>query len=686
MEPEHRRLAAYTIIRTLPFFVCFFVFLCWLIPSANAENNALDEIGQTMDSSADPCTDFYRYACGGWLDNTQLNSYQISSTRGFDLAEQDIESRLKFLFEEAARLYPSGDPDQDRVGAFYQSCMDAEANPPTNLSFLDPYMDQIDTITNRAQFMLIAGQLHKIGVNRLFNLEPIPNFIDAKAYTLLLSPGDPAFPDGDIYTRNDPSSKALRAAGVSYINQVLTQLGEPADLARQHTRHIMAIEKVLSKYHDYYGNSGGLAYPSAPEDLRILNSNIAWENFFSSIKTPANQGLFVSPTFIIELGRVLEKLPIHSLKAYLRWSLINSFRNFVPNEYYRNIHSEVLFKTTGTPTAEFCAYQTSQELGDAVAKLLSANDPYEESSQLAASIVSNIKQGFQQNLSQAPWLDNTSLAATKAKLDAMTEQFSYPAVWPDYSGLVFDPRDLFKNIVKARSDNFFRSMSRYGQVVDRNAWEFSSSPQTVNAFYFNLKNQIHLLAGLLRPPFLDANAPPTLNYAGVGVIAAHEVMHGFNLYGRFYQPDGHFGRLWNKKVNRAFSKRSSCVSKQYSKFQVSPKLKVKGKATLEENLADVNGLKLAFQAWQNIPETQPDFVINQTAFSAEQVFFIRYAQQYCSLNRPGAEEYFSSRSWWRYAPDRYRAIGPIINRPEFAQAFNCPLGSVMNPAKKCTVW
>jgi predicted metalloendopeptidase len=163
-------------------------------------------------------------------------------------------------------------------------------------------------------------------------------------------------------------------------------------------------------------------------------------------------------------------------------------------------------------------------------------------------------------------------------------------------------------------------------------------------------------------------------------------MHGFNTYGRYFQADGHYEPLWTKKVNAAFDQRSQCVSKQYSRYQAAPGLKVNGKKTLEENLADVNGLKLAYQAYQVAPDDKPSYLIGNQTLSARQVFFISYVQNFCTLSRPGVAAYYSSRSWWNYAPERYRAIGPLVNRPEFAQAFNCATGSAMNPVKKCTVW
>jgi predicted metalloendopeptidase len=307
-------------------------------------------------------------------------------------------------------------------------------------------------------------------------------------------------------------------------------------------------------------------------------------------------------------------------------------------------------------------------------------------SALANSIMSNIKQQFKQNLPEIVWLDEDALSATQIKLDALTEQYSYPQVWPNFSGLIMDPQDLLANVITARSNHFQRKIQQYGATVDRNSWEFLSNPQTVNAFYFSLKNQIHLLAGLLRAPFLDLDSPAVLNYAAVGMVAAHELMHGFNQHGRYFQADGHFQPLWSKKVNRNFSKLSQCVRNQYSRFPVAPGLKINGKTTLEENLADMGGLKLAYQAFQNVSGEPETFVVNNQTLTANQLFFIRYAQNYCSASREGVEKYLSSRSWWRYSPDRYRVIGPIINRPEFSQAFDCPRGAVMNPVKKCSVW
>jgi len=641
-------------------------------------------IAQTMDPNADPCQDFYRYACGGWLDNHQLADDELQLIKGFDLANQAVEDKLYALFQTAAKLYPSGDSLNDQLGPFFQSCLDDDLQSSA-ITGLQPYLDAIDGIKNQTEFMQVAGQLREIGVLGLLNATVIPDFFDARRYSLLVTAGDPGFYDGDIYTRKSPANNKLKTANANDIQNVLLLLGEPVEQAARHTRQIMAIETVLSKHHGLFGTIKDLDYYGAPQILDQSAPYFPWSAYFGSAQMQGITSLYSSPSFLKALAKALRKTPLDGLKAYLRWTLISSYRPYLPESYSVSPYFRELISV---PRWKTCLRITSTILSDKTGQLLKATEDYQTTANLTQSIFNNIKSQFRSRLPTVVWLNEDALAATQLKLDALTAQFAYPTEWPEYAPLSFDSNDFLGNVISARADLVQREFALYGQTVDRTSWEYNGpGPQQVNAFYQPLKNQIHLLAGLLRKPFVDAEYPDAVNYAAVGFVAAHEVMHGYDDEGRYFLEDGRAGYLWPKKVNKNFNKRSQCLVGQYNAYRVPDlTLKVKGKPTLEENLSDVNGLKLAYQAFAASGDSASQYAIGNLTLSAQQLFFVSFAQSFCSISRPEMDEYTYSRSWQRYAPPRQRVIGPISNRPEFAAAFNCPKNSAMNPNRKCQVW
>lgn len=266
-------------------------------------------------------------------------------------------------------------------------------------------------------------------------------------------------------------------------------------------------------------------------------------------------------------------------------------------------------------------------------------------------------------------------------------QFGFPAQWPDLSGLPIAPDAYLANAVEALTFRFQREMALYGRPVDRSAWGPGLRPQTVSASNSLLKNQIHLFAGMLRPPFFNPDYPLAMNYGGIGSVMAHELAHGFGHAGRFFDAMGAYEDLWSRSTNRAFDQRAQCLTRQYARYETAPGLrfKVNGKRTLEENQADGNGLRLAYDAYQKVAEAQPDNG-GLGDLTADQLFFVSYAQNFCEAVRPQRVGYYASRSWSRYAPHKYRVNGPVSNSPEFAAAFQCTLGKPMNPSKKCEIW
>ncbi|MDD5036520.1 MAG: M13 family metallopeptidase [Methylococcaceae bacterium] len=652
------------------------------LASASGGAETIDEIQagvlSAMDVKADPCSDFYRFACGGWIDSHSLPNDETSITRGFSGAQDDVRNNLWLLLQDASTH--ASDPDRQQMGNYFSACM-AESNAEQEgLSALQPYLQAIAGITNADDFLRVAGQLTTIGAAKAFSFSLVTLYSRGlpQTYALLLAPGKLGISDREIYLKKDATSTRLRLLGQQYIADVLGLLGEPQSAADHYAKQILDIESVFVSYRP----QGYRRVKSSA--VTGLNFDLHWDQFFAGLRSHQIQELYVDPGLLRALARKLNHYPADTLRAYLRWGLVSSYQDQLPVRYRANEPIRKFFDLQESARWKRCVDDTSTELDDLVGKVLVNQDGTLQRIPLAESILGQVESTFYQRLDEIPWLDGLSLALTKQKVDGVTKQIGFPKIWPDFTMLNFSPVHYLDDAIIAKQFAFQRLIARNGENIDVNGWEPIFSPQTVNAFYNPTKNQIHLLAGLMRASFLDVSHPLAMNYGGMGFVAAHELMHGFDTIGRRYKVFGAADPILSARSNQAFQSRAQCVVSQYSRYATDNGQKVNGKLTLEENLSDTNGLRTAFRAFEAASAGNASPQIAN--LSPEQLFFVSFTQNFCTVAKPGWEAYLASRGWYNYAPNHYRAIGPVSNSPDFAQAFQCPTGSAMSPKKKCTIW
>lgn len=647
-----------------------------------------DSVLSAMDKSADPCQDFYQYACGGWLAKTKLPSDQTRWARSFSVIAEDNRAFLRDMLEDAAKS-PGGDPDRQRVGNFYGACMDEAAVEKAGLAPLRPLLAKIDALASADQAFAFAGALSPEGVDVFFDGGVEPDFKNPEIYILHLSQGGLGMPDRDYYVSAEPKKKELLAAYEAHVATVLGLIGEPADAAKSHAAAIVAFETALAKASRERAAMRDIETLYHKVDRRGLPgvARLDWDGYFRAAGYPDLQLVNVAtPEFFPALAEQLAKTPLDTVKEYLRWHVVRDHANELPRAFvdarFEFYGKKVAGQAEIAPRWKRCVDATQYALGEAVGKVyVDAKFPG-DSKKVALEMIGDIESAFEAGLPKLAWMDAETRARAVEKKAAVANQIGYPDKWRDYSAMTIGRDSFFANSAAAARFEFKRQFDKVGRPIDRAEWPWP--PQTVNASYNPLQNRINFPAGILQPPFFHRAFPAALNYGAIGTVIGHELTHGFDDEGRKFDPKGVQHEWWSKEAAEKFDTAAKCVEDQYSRFTIDSGEHVNGKLTLGENIADNGGLKeswVAFKDWQKRHGNDGGTVPGLTA---DQLFFVAHGQVWCSLITP--EQARLRVTTDPHSPARARVYGPIANHPAFGEVFQCKPGTPMNPVDKCNVW
>jgi putative endopeptidase len=666
-------------------------------PSAKTLTRAeiAQSVSSSMDRSADPCNDFYRYACGGWLENTTIPADQARWVRSFSTITERNRELVRDLLETEGKT-PSADPERRQIGDFYAACMDEAAVERAGLKPLAGLFAEIDKVKDADSLFTVAAGLSENGVGTLFGGGAAPDFKNPGMNLLFLTQGGLGLPDRDYYVSDDPKKKELLAQYEVHVARMLALAGETAADSAQHARAIVAFETELAKAsrpraemrdRDRIYNKLDRA------GLEKLTPRLGWQRFFATLGYPEVQSINVAvPEFFQALERLATSTPPETLRAYLRWQTVDAHADRLPKAFvdanFAFFGKALSGQAEIQPRWKRCVTATTAALGEAIGKIYVAQEFAGNSKEVALEMIRDIENAFESNLPNLAWMDDTTRQRAVEKAKKITNKIGYPDSWRDYSTVVVKRDDYFASALSATRFEFHRDMKKVGHPVDRAEWRMV--PQQVNAYYMSTSNEIAFPAGILQPPFFHKDFPAALNYGGVGTVMGHELTHGFDDQGRKSDGDGVLREWWEPEVAAKFEKQAACVEKQYSAMEVEPGVHVNGKLTLGENIGDIGGVQEAYWGYQSWKKRHAAEVAAMAAdplvpgLSDDQLFFVAFSQVWCSLSTP---EYLRNQvTTDSHSPGQFRAIVPLINQPKFADAFSCPVGSRMNPKERCTVW
>jgi endothelin-converting enzyme/putative endopeptidase len=646
---------------------------------------ALDQ--RLIDRSVDPCTDFFRYACGNFEKLFPIPADRASYGTGSMLGEA-TEHTLHAILERAAQ---GGDPATRQIGDAYASCMDAAAIEARGLAPLRGELDRIAALASRDQLPALLAHLNAIGVSAFFSFGEQQDFADARKQIAVVAQGGLGLPERDYYFRQDAATEQTRAQYVAHITKTLTLLGQPAAAAAQDAQAIMALERDLAAASlpiTELREPRKIYHLMSVDELGKLAPAFAWRGFFAALALPVVELNVAMPSFQEALDRLLAERDLAAIKAYLRWQLVEATPALVLPAALDAEQFDFHGRKLGgqpQPRARWkrCIEATDGALGEAVGKAYVAEVFSPAAKQATRDMVHDIEAAMAADIDTLDWMSAETKARAHAKLEAVADKIGYPDAWRDYSALTIARDDAYGNFTRAAAFEVRRQLAKIGQPVARGEWGMTAS--TVDAYYNPSMNDINFPAAILQPPFYDVRASIASNYGHVGGVIGHELTHGFDDEGRQFDGSGNLVDWWTAEDGKRFDDKAACEVDEYGGFVAVDDVKVNGKLTLGENTADNGGLRLAYAAFlARAASTGVDLGKPVDGFTPAQQFFLGHGQNWCGTVRPEAVRLQVQTD--PHSPRQFRVNGVVRNMPEFAQAFACKAGQPMAPENRCRVW
>ncbi|MGE5242790.1 MAG: M13 family metallopeptidase [Betaproteobacteria bacterium] len=637
-----------------------------------------------LDRTADPCTDFYQFACGGWVADNPIPPDR-SSWGSFDELQDRNNEVLHQILEAAA---PGTDPDTKQIGDYYASCMDVPAIDRKGAAPLQPDLDRIAAFASPADLPALVARLHTIGVNAFFGFGAEADFKEANMVRAIAGQGGLGLPDRDYYFRDDAKSVELRKDYVAHVTKMLGMLGDAPEAAAAGAAAVMRVETALARA--ALGavarrNLEAMYHRMTPAELQALTPGFDWSKYFAAIGAPPIDAINVTePEFFKAFGQVVSATPLPDLRTYLRWHLVHANAQILStpfvDENFRFYGTELTGVKEQRPRWKRCVQYTDSDLGEALGKAFVARTFGPNAKADTLEMVHELESALQQDITNLDWMTEATKKQALVKLHAITNKIGYPDRWRDYSTLSIVRGDALGNSARANAFEFRRQLNKIGKPLDKSEW--GMTPPTVNAYYNPLENNVNFPAGILQPPFYSASRDAALNFGGAGAVIGHELTHGFDDQGRLFDADGNLKDWWTPEDAKAFQDRTSCLVNEYSGFTATDDVKVNGKLTLGENTADNGGVRIALMAYLASKAGQQAKA--EDGFTPEQRVFLGWGQIWCQNVRPEAARLLAQTN--PHAPGRYRVNGVVSNMPEFQKAFSCKADAPMVRHPACRVW
>ncbi len=644
-----------------------------------------------VDTSADPCVDFYKYACGNFAKLHPIPSDLPDFDQFANLYEYNTQV-LHGILEKATNSHAAPGTDEQKIGDYYTSCTDTAAIDKAGLAPIQPALDHIASLNDRAALPAAIAHFSRIGAGAFLDFSSQQDFKDATRQIAYADQGGLGLPEKDYYLRTGPRDVELRQQYLQHITNMLKLLGDTPDKAAAEAKSVLDMETALAKA------SQGNVERRDPDNVYHMMPVAAFAASTPSLDVPAflkdtgappvTELNVAAPAYFKELNQVLASTEMGTIRAYLRLRLAESFSMRLPHAFDQEHFDFYGRKLQGTPEQQprykRCVQATDAALGEALGKVYVAQYFAGDSKEKTLGEVHDIETAMGKDLDQLDWMSPSTKTKAQEKLHAIVDKIGYPNKWRDYSALDIKPGDAFGNSLRAREFETAFQLNKIGKPVDKGEW--TMTPPTVNAYYDPSMNTINFPAGILQPAFYDKNASDATNYGHIGAVVGHELTHGFDDEGRKFDAQGNLKDWWTPEDTKKFDERTGCLVNEYNSFVAVDDLHVNGKLTLGENTADNGGLRLALMALVANAAANHTNLDQKAAdgYTPQQQLFLGWAQNWCANDRPEMTRMQVQTD--PHSPDRIRANGVVVNMPEFATAFGCKKGQPMAPVKSCRVW
>ena len=643
-----------------------------------------------MDRTADPRRDFLRFAAGAWLDRERIPDDQYRWT-SFNALERANGEKIRLVLE-AARADTTAAPNSPArmAGLFYASALDTAAIEAAGLAPLADLLAMIDAADTTEALARAVGRLRRLGVGALGSPGVRPDARESDRNAFYLTQGGLGLPNRDYYTEENMAEK--RAAYVVHVRRMLELLGAPAAEAQAGAETVLELETALARA------------SKRPVELRDPVSNyhrrtfaelereapaFPWHAWAEGLGVPALDAVVLNhPPYVAAMAAEFGARPAAQWRTYLRWQLVRAYAPYLPaafeDESFR--FNETVLRGTPQPEPRWrrAARAVDGEIGDTLGQLYVARYFPPEAKVRMTEMVGHIRAAFAARLERLEWMTPETRARAQAKFAAFRAKIGYPDKWKTYAGLVVARDSYAANIRRAREWETDDELAKLGRPVDPDEW--GMTPPTVNAYFSSTRNEIVFPAGILQPPFFDMAADDAVNFGAIACVIGLEITHGFEVKGRKFDARGYLADWWTEADAAAFQARADKLVAQYGGYEALPGKFVNGKLSLGENIADLGGVSVAYEALQRslAAHGRPEPI---EGFTAEQRFFLSWAQLWGrTLYRPEALERQLVNG--PHAPGNFRAVGPLVNLPEFFEAWGIKEGDTQwrAPEQRARIW
>ncbi|MDZ4666433.1 MAG: M13 family metallopeptidase [bacterium] len=641
----------------------------------------------SIDQSVNPGADFYRFANGTWLKNNPVPASE-SRWGNFNIVIERNNLVLRQILEEAAaNKHAEPGSAKGKVGAFYRVFLDTIKRENQGIKPITGDLEAIHKITDTQKLIENIARFHEKGIRCFFGFYVGQDLKSSTKYISYISQGGLGLPDRDYYFKTDSKSALIRDEYVKYIDGLNQLYGFGSE---KMGAQILAFETTLAKNamnRTERRNQEKQYNKRSAKQLMDLYPDVNLSYYFQLQNVPSFDSLIVShPAFFEALNETFKTSSLSDMKLYMRWCLMNGSAGYLDSKIEQqsfNFYSTIL---TGTkdqkPMWKKGIAAANGIVGELLGKLFVEKTFSPDSKKRVNAMVDDIVEAFKVRINNLTWMSAETREKALIKLASFNRKFGYPDQWKDYSKLEIKEDSYIENNFRANEFAFNDMVSNLGKPIDRGRW--GMNPQTVNAYYSPTLNEIVFPAAIMQPPFFDANADDAVNYGSIGAVIGHELTHGFDDQGAKYGADGNLKSWWTIEDKTKFEEKTKILVNQFNGFYVSDSLHVNGELTLGENIADLGGLTIAYEAYQMRLKKSPGKVIN--GYTPEQRFFIGFAQIWKNNVRPEALRQLILTD--PHSPGEFRVLGTLSNMPQFYAAFGIKDGDKMyrKSEERANIW
>jgi len=632
-----------------------------------------------MDTATSPREDFFVFANGKYLETTEIPADQ-SRWGVFSQLGESTDKNVRTLIEEVAEKGGEAGSIDQKIADYYRAAMDTAAIEAAGIKPVQPMIDEIEALKSTADLAPLMAKYHRCGLGVGFSMWIDVDEKNSKAYIPSFYQGGMGLPEKDYYFKKDSATVRIREAYLVYLEKLLTISGQDASVAKKNAQGILAFETEMagaSMSMVDMRNPDNTYHKMAVTDFAKQNAGFPWPVYMEKVGLKSVDSINVATTsFFTAFSKMVASRSLDQWKTYMRAAVM---RDMAVTLHKEAVMADFEFndKTMGgaqeiKPRWKRVVSGMNYQLGMAIGQKYVEKHFSPKAKEIALEMVDNILETMKVRLGKLEWMSEATRKKAIQKVETILPKIGYPDKWRDYSGLTITKESVVKNFLAVNEFNFQYRLDKLGKPVDKTEW--GMSPQIVNAYYNPTKNEIVFPAGILQPPFFDEKASSEFNYGGFGAVIGHELIHAFDDAGSMYDADGNLNMWWTAEDRANFEKRADLVRRQYDAYKVLDGLHVNGQLTLGENIADIFGLQMSYDAWKRslAGKEAPG---KENGYTAEQRFFIAYGQIWAGKMR---DDYLRQMLQTDpHSPGMFRVHGSLSNYAAFYEAFGVKEGNGM---------